>query len=199
MNQIPDRLIKSAFSGRNTFASHRLSLVVMLFWATLVQGMTITRTSCRVESGAAQIGETSTFSWVLESNRRGDAQTAYRILVNGLWDSGKVVSDQSVNVAYAGPPPIPGKNYEWKLKVWDKAGRPSSWSRPTGWQNGLSSDEAWQAKWIGATGRPSEALNQKDVLLPTNGPGFAAIMSQRSGNQRSHSPGNRLCLRTWTL
>lgn len=52
-------------------------------------------------------------SWVLESNERAQLQTAYQILVasslNELqannadkWDSGKVVSDNSVEVAYRG-------------------------------------------------------------------------------------------------
>jgi len=39
-------------------------------------------------------------SWVLDSGR----QTAYQVVVTGLWDSGKVNSDQSVNVEYLGKP-----------------------------------------------------------------------------------------------
>jgi len=53
-------------------------------------------------------------SWKISSERRGELQTAYRILVastaeklardqGDLWDSGKVVSDQSIQVEYAGP------------------------------------------------------------------------------------------------
>ena len=119
MNQTPDRLIKSPLSGRNAFASQRFGLVVVLVWATLVHGMTITRTSCRVESGAELKNKTSTFSWALESNRQGDSQTAYRIVVNRLWDSGKVVSDQSVNFAYAGGVQMPscqGPVGEWFIR-----------------------------------------------------------------------------------
>jgi len=51
--------------------------------------------------------------WQLESNERGQKQTAYRILVAGslkslaakeadLWDSGKVPSDASTQIAFAG-------------------------------------------------------------------------------------------------
>src|SRR5512140_3551478 len=54
-------------------------------------------------------------SWILASDKRGQSQTAYQILVatspdrlrqeqGDLWDSGKVRSDQSVQVAYAGKP-----------------------------------------------------------------------------------------------
>src|SRR5690242_1244517 len=52
-------------------------------------------------------------SWQMETNRKGARQTAYRILAasapdrlsegqTDLWDSGKIESDQSVNVVYAG-------------------------------------------------------------------------------------------------
>ena len=52
-------------------------------------------------------------SWQVESEQRGQRQTAYRILVastaeklaahqGDLWDTGKVASDETVNVAYAG-------------------------------------------------------------------------------------------------
>src|SRR4051794_20332225 len=54
-------------------------------------------------------------SWVLGPGARGQRQTAYRVLVasspeslnddrGDLWDSGKVDSDQSTFVAYAGQP-----------------------------------------------------------------------------------------------
>jgi len=40
-------------------------------------------------------------SWSLEGGQR---QTAYQLRVEGLWDSGRVTSSDSVDVAYAGPP-----------------------------------------------------------------------------------------------
>lgn len=54
-------------------------------------------------------------SWRIESPKRGERQTAYQVLVasspqllaadkGDLWDSGKVVSDQSIFVDYAGRP-----------------------------------------------------------------------------------------------
>ena len=52
-------------------------------------------------------------SWALESNQRGQKQTAYQILVaskdallkadtGDLWDTGTVSSDQTVQVVYGG-------------------------------------------------------------------------------------------------
>src|SRR5437660_1455495 len=54
-------------------------------------------------------------SWTLESSRRGERQTAYQVLVcedeqdlktdhGGLWDSGKIHSDQTAQIVYAGKP-----------------------------------------------------------------------------------------------
>ena len=53
------------------------------------------------------------FSWILESARRGQMQSAYQVLVatdedtlksdiGNKWDSGKVASGESVNVVYEG-------------------------------------------------------------------------------------------------
>ena len=66
-------------------------------------------------------------SWQLESDRRGTHQTAYRILVGAsetdlsggsrLWDTGKVPSDQSIHVAYAGPGLVSGQRVYWKVLV----------------------------------------------------------------------------------
>ena len=54
-------------------------------------------------------------SWIITSTERGVKQTAYQILVAGsetgleknqgeLWDSGKVTSDDTVQIRYAGQP-----------------------------------------------------------------------------------------------
>ena len=59
-------------------------------------------------------------SWTLESSVRGQKQTAYRVLVarnlealqagrGDLWDSGKVESNQTVNVLYAGGDLVSGQ------------------------------------------------------------------------------------------
>ena len=59
------------------------------------------------------------FSWQLISDQRNVFQTAYEIIVTGtkgtIWKSGKVMSDQSVHIPYAGSPLQSGKKYTWEL------------------------------------------------------------------------------------
>ena len=98
-------------------------------------------------------------TWTLESNIRGQKQTAYRILVadskehldkdkGGLWDSGKVKSDQSVNVLYGGKQLDSRIRCFWKVMVWDKDGKASKWSKPAVWTMGVLDGDKWNAKWI---------------------------------------------------
>jgi len=98
-------------------------------------------------------------SWIVRSERRGETQTAYQILVatsedalnadrGDLWDSGKVSSDQSVHVPYAGKDLTSRMRCYWKVRVWDRDGKPSPYSRPAYWEMGLLNPGDWKAKWI---------------------------------------------------
>ncbi|AQS56109.1 hypothetical protein B0W44_10355 [Novibacillus thermophilus] len=107
-------------------------------------------------------------SWKLQADERGQTQTAYQIQVASsesellndnpdMWDTGKVESDQSVNVAYEGEPLESGKRYYWRVKVWDKHGSSSEWSDPAWWEMGLLEESDWQAEWIGKGEAPDES------------------------------------------
>jgi alpha-L-rhamnosidase len=100
-------------------------------------------------------------SWVLKSTQRGQMQIAYQILVAGspeilkknqgdLWDTGKVSSDQSIHIVYAGKPLVSRARCCWKARVWDKDGKPSRYSQPAWWETGLLETGDWQAKWLSA-------------------------------------------------
>src|SRR5262245_11847015 len=102
-------------------------------------------------------------SWVMSSTKRGQRQTAYRVLVanseaklkadqGDVWDSGKVQSEQSIQVPYAGKPLASHGEYFWKVQVWDKDGKASGWSEPARWTMGLLQAAEWKAKWIGLDG-----------------------------------------------
>jgi len=99
-------------------------------------------------------------SWVLESDARGQKQTAYRILVassekaltanqGDLWDSGKVASDETIGAKYAGKPLASMQQCFWKVQIWDGNGKPSVWSAPAQWSMGLLQPQDWKAQWVG--------------------------------------------------
>jgi len=100
-------------------------------------------------------------SWQLESDQRGQEQTAYRLLVSSsqeklakdkgdLWDSGKIESGQSRNVEYIGQALLSRTDCFWKVMTWDKDDKPSAWSDAAFWSMGLLEKEDWTAQWIGA-------------------------------------------------
>lgn len=94
------------------------------------------------------------FSWRLESDQPATLQTAYELRVyeatSGatLWESGKVNSDQSLYVTYAGPALSPGTRYQWQVRVRDNHGQTSEWSEPAFWETGLIHTADWDAQWI---------------------------------------------------
>jgi alpha-L-rhamnosidase len=101
-------------------------------------------------------------SWVVESNERAQQQVAYRIIVAStearlkanqidLWDSGRVVSDQTLLVSYAGRALGSSQRCFWKVRAWDKDGKPSEYSQPASWEMGLLSPRDWAGQWISQT------------------------------------------------
>jgi len=98
-------------------------------------------------------------SWALESDQRGQKQTAHQVVVAGsqdklaadtaeLWDSGEVKSSQSVGIEYAGKPLRAGQRVWWKVRVWDRDDRPGPWSEPAWWEMALLSPKDWTGIWI---------------------------------------------------
>jgi len=101
----------------------------------------------------------SRLGWLLTSDQRGKRQTAYQILVAGspdklsqdmgdLWDSGRVESDRSNLIAYAGETLASHQRCFWKVRVWDGEGNASTWSKVSTWTMGMVSPEEWRAEWI---------------------------------------------------
>jgi alpha-L-rhamnosidase len=112
-------------------------------------------------------------SWVniAKDSDKGQLQTAWEIRVastkeklmnnqSDLWSSGKVASNQSTNVNYAGKPLVSRQDCWWQVRTWDKKGKVSVWSEPVFWSMGLLDASEWKAQWIGAPWQGEEALSK---------------------------------------
>ena len=142
-----------------------LLCVLTVFWQSSSQarnGMSIRNLKCddRVNPLGIEMNKPR-LSWQLHSSLRNRMQSAYQILVSdsplnltagvgNLWDSGKKLSSNSIQVPYDGRPLVAGKRYFWKVKVWDQSGAPSEWSEMAYWHMGLLRSSDWSnAAWIG--------------------------------------------------
>ena len=108
-----------------------------------------------------------TFSWKLPEGFV--AQGAYLIVVASspdllpnkadLWNSGKVDSDQTIFVQYAGAKFNSKQKGYWQVMFWDNNGNASQWSETASFELGLLHNSDWQGKWISI---PTEELTEID-------------------------------------
>jgi hypothetical protein len=105
------------------------------------------------------VPEEPRFSWRSDTNGRGVRQTAYRVVVartqtavenlrGECWDSGRVQSAQSQDVAYDGVPLADDETYYWTVRIWNEEGGPSSWAAPTEFSTALATSADWEGEWI---------------------------------------------------
>ncbi len=98
-------------------------------------------------------------SWILQDKGRGEKQSAFQIIVSSekdlirreigdIWDSGRIESERTYHITYAGRPLRSGKRYYWRVRWWNKGGRRSPYSEISFFEMGLLSEKDWQAKWI---------------------------------------------------
>jgi len=122
-------------------------------------------------------------SWQLQSDQRGERQTAWQVRVadsaaglaagqGDLWESGKVASDQSIQIDYAGQPLTSREECFWQVRVWNQKGEASPWSAPSLWSMGLLPPADWGAKWIGLDGQDvtDHLANTSWIWAPMPGP-----------------------------
>src|SRR5665213_339667 len=142
--------------------------------------------------------------WQVQSDERNQVQTAYQILAasskelllhdNGdLWNSGRVLSEESVNIAYSGKALGSGTQCFWKVRVWDKDGRASVWSNPATWSMGLLEESDWQGKWIGLdqVERVDPLAGAKWIWFPEGNPAVSAPVGTRYFRRVFELPANQ--------
>ncbi|MDL2241418.1 glycoside hydrolase family 78 protein [Bacteroidales bacterium OttesenSCG-928-L03] len=128
------------------------------------------------------------FSWQMFSEGRGVYQTAYRISVTDenrqkVWDSGKVNSDISLNIEYAGAQLNPCTKYNWDITVWDqkKKRHTASSQFETGLMN--EKDEGWSgARWIGGDDKSLPLYSQ---YLPVFRISYSLLLDKASQSTKA--------------
>ena len=109
-------------------------------------------------------------SWQLQSDVKNVVQSAYEIRTalsendlgkksRQLWSSGKVMSDQSVNVDYEGPEIQSMQRVWWQVRVWDQDNKVSNWSEPAFWETGILKAGEWKASWISLPDEPENKIS----------------------------------------
>jgi alpha-L-rhamnosidase len=140
---------------------------------------------CEYRTNPLGIDErTPRLGWQMRTERPGARQTAYRIVASStlealragkgdLWDSGKIESNQSVHVVYAGQPLVSRQRAYWRVTVWDETGNAVE-SEVAWFEMGLLNNSDWQAQWIGTTftGGPRSTFPvpylRKTFMLPAD-------------------------------
>jgi len=115
------------------------------------------------------------FTWIMASEGRAHKQSAYQVLVatsrkkldadeGDMWNTGLVVSDQSSQVRYGGLPLRSNREYYWKVRIQDDAGKTSPYGKTGSFNMGLLGEEEWKAAWIGK-GDVNEVVADVDSFL----------------------------------
>lgn len=113
------------------------------------------------------------FSWRLQSDCRNSLQESYRLLIIGpdgnfaspLWDSGRVKSDQSIQVRYSGPELESRKRYFFRVKLWNQYEEESAWSEESWFETGLFHTSDWLAGWITPEVNAIDSQSESTFLL----------------------------------
>lgn len=103
--------------------------------------------------------ENPRLSWQILSSGQNIKQIAYEIRVAEsqanltkkkklLWNSGKVLSAQSIHVPYRGPSLASMQRVYWQVRIWNNQNQLSDWSEVAFWEMGMLEQEDWKASWI---------------------------------------------------
>ena len=136
------------------------SLFILLVMAS-ASAADVTNLRCQRDSAPLGVDERNPrLSWQLSGSKHDLKQMAYQILVARsrddlekgklVWDTGKVASDQSIHLPYAGQELESRGQYFWKVRVWTNQQDGPLESPVARWEMGLLNKSDWTASWISA-------------------------------------------------
>ncbi|PTX94384.1 family 78 glycoside hydrolase catalytic domain [Opitutus sp. ER46] len=160
-------------------------LLLALLAPTLARGVSapvtlalrVTEPKCELGTNPAGIDVAAPrLSWRVASDVRGQCQTAYQVLAAStsaalaadrgvIWDSGKIASDDTTSIRYAGAPLASSQTVWWKVRVWDRDGRPTAWTGPQRWTMGLLQPTDWKGVWIAAPATTETLMLRREFAV----------------------------------
>jgi alpha-L-rhamnosidase len=128
---------------------------VFLLMASSALAMPVHLRTNALETPLAIDAKPPIFSWQSDAKTPNWTQSAYEVLVatdtkllesghTDVWDSGKTLSSESLNIVYAGTPLKPQQHYIWKVLTWDSHGKQTA-SAATWFETGLLDANSWKA------------------------------------------------------
>lgn len=139
----------------------KIRILIWCLCLTVTTAAQVTVQHMRCEQLKNPIGvatATPNFSWQLYSKSRNVKQQAYQIIVSSskeraeknigdIWDSGEVLSDETLFIRYQGRPLASNRYYYWRVRSITNKGE--AWSAPAYFTIGLLQSSQWKAQWIG--------------------------------------------------
>ena len=158
------------------------AIFLILPFSSIVPAASLQPSSLRCDYAINPLGVDSPqprLFWQLDGSARGQRQTAFQILAasskkilasgrGDLWDSGKILSDEAIQIHYAGKKLNSAQQVFWKVRIWDEHGKISAWSKPATWTMGVLAESDWHAQWITApdTNAATLLLRREFVVKP---------------------------------
>ena len=150
------------------YTSHRSTLPPPARAGAIALRVSVRSTGDRCPPATLELG--------LSALARGEKQAAYNLLVastpealaagSGIcWDSGRVDSAETVQIAYAGMPLASRQRCYWAVRCWDRQGGVTPWSTPASFEMGLLEPEEWQGLWIGTEETLAGPLLRRDFTV----------------------------------
>lgn len=158
---------------------YTLSLLLSFISASAFAQVKVTNLKCDYQVNPIGIANIEPhFSWEITSNIPNVVQETYHVLVaddstllqkgiGNAWDSQRVNSNASIQIAYVGVPLVSAKKYYWRVMVVDNKKRASAWSPIQQFQMGLLNTADWKgANWIAYQSMPDSMKILPGISIP---------------------------------